>query len=214
MVDTAIAKNLIPFVREIDADNSCLFSSIGYLVDREHFNNGTSQKLRQIVHDCIKADPDKYNQAILGVKPEKYLKNIIDPDIWGGAIEAQILAEHFKCEIIAYNIHDLSSVVYGEGQDYNKRVYLAYDGRHYNALVMVIDYRAFPEHDVCLFLPEDFDTLTKFQTLIEELHKTHKRFKKREILLICQDCYILFQGEKKAQNHCDNFGHSNFKPLK
>lgn len=214
MADPNEVKNLIPFVREIDSDNSCLFNSIGYLVDRENFNHKTSKKLRKIVSDTIKSNKEKYCDAFLNNSNEKYAKKILEPDVWGGAIEAQILAEHFKVEIVSFNVIDKTTIVYGEGQDYNSRIYIAYNGAHYNALVMIVDYECYPELDACKFLPEDEVTMTKFQKLVQDLHQSYKeimKIRKQQNVYACQTCFNLFKGKDKAQGHSDMFGHTDFK---
>jgi hypothetical protein len=47
---------LVAIRREVDADNSCLFSSIAYLIDREHFAADSGLKFRQIIVDYLLSD--------------------------------------------------------------------------------------------------------------------------------------------------------------
>jgi ubiquitin thioesterase OTU1 len=60
-------------------DNSCLFRSIGYVINRD---SEKSSKLRQEVADYVRQDPINYNDAILGRPQREYIDWILKPASW------------------------------------------------------------------------------------------------------------------------------------
>ncbi|DBB01393.1 TPA: hypothetical protein ACH3X1_000060 [Trebouxia sp. C0004] len=119
--------------RKVDDDNSCLFSAVGYVMEgsRSH-----ATKLRRVIADAVSADPSTYNDGFLGKSNAEYRAWILDPKKWGGAIELSIFARHFAREIAAYDIQTKRCDVYGQGEGYQERVMLIYDGLHYDALAL------------------------------------------------------------------------------
>ncbi|KAG9048696.1 ubiquitin-specific protease otu1 [Tulasnella sp. UAMH 9824] len=70
--------------RVVPDDNSCLFSSIGLIFEQDM---NVVPRLRQIVVDAIRKDPDNYSDAFLGQPRDNYIKTISKPSSWGGAID-------------------------------------------------------------------------------------------------------------------------------
>lgn len=66
-------------VRQMKDDNSCLFSSIGYVLNQ---NAEKNVKLRQEVKDYVLSDPVNYNDAILGKSVNDYIEWILKPNSW------------------------------------------------------------------------------------------------------------------------------------
>ena len=115
--------------RVIDPDNSCLFNSIGLLIGMP----GESRSLRSICAESVISDPSLYTSDILGKSPEDYAAWILDIEKWGGEIEMNILSNFFNIEIGAVDIQTGKIYFYGSGN--SSRVYLLYDGIHYDAIV-------------------------------------------------------------------------------
>lgn len=82
------------------------------------------------------SDPINYSEAILGQSPAKYAQWIVHKDHWGGAIELAILSQYFRAEIVAFDVINVRSNCFGEGQHYTQRACLVYDGIHYDSLGM------------------------------------------------------------------------------
>ena len=61
-----------------------------------------------------------------------------------------VLSQMYKCEIIVISIEYDHPYYFGNGKGYNKRMYLLFDGIHYDVIV-----RSFAEG-----LEEGYDTLT------------------------------------------------------
>jgi len=82
------------------SDNSCLFTAFGGVLPSQP----PAQVMRQQIADYIGAHPDEYGDAILGMAPAAYRRNITSPDYWGGAIEISIFSGLFDVEICVYNV--------------------------------------------------------------------------------------------------------------
>ena len=68
---------------------------------------------------------------------------------WGGQVEVQILSQIYKVEICVVSIEFNYPYYFGQGQNYNKRIYLLYDGIHYDVIVRAI----------AKDMPEQYDVL-------------------------------------------------------
>lgn len=113
--------------RIVEADNNCLFNSISLLVEGKK----NPKVLREYIVKWINAD-ETYNEAILGMSKKDYSKWILNPEKWGGEIEIVILSDYFEVQICVIYIEALTYKVYGES--YAKRIYLLYDGLHYDPI--------------------------------------------------------------------------------
>eukprot|EP01099_Mayorella_cantabrigiensis_P005428 TRINITY_DN4343_c0_g1_i2.p1 TRINITY_DN4343_c0_g1~~TRINITY_DN4343_c0_g1_i2.p1 ORF type:complete len:364 (-),score=96.58 TRINITY_DN4343_c0_g1_i2:910-2001(-) len=88
--------------RIVPADNSCLFTSVGYVLMRGRENG--RHGLRSLIGKHILQNPTEYTEAFLSMPPENYVKWIESNENWGGAIECSILAAHFQTEIAVFDI--------------------------------------------------------------------------------------------------------------
>lgn len=75
-------------------DNSCLFNSLA-VIFRGRMGGDICDELREIVAAKIRDDESGYPDVVLGMGREEYMKRMLDPDAWGGAIELAILAEQY-----------------------------------------------------------------------------------------------------------------------
>ena len=83
-----------PLRRFVDSDNSCLFSSIGYLIDNNNFNDTTKLQYRQLLVNYLEST--KLEEGILEIPKPDYLENIQNPSTWGGAIELKLFSDMFQ----------------------------------------------------------------------------------------------------------------------
>lgn len=95
-----------------------------------------STYMRRLVADKIASQPEEYSDAILGKPSKEYCSWILNPNSWGGAIELAILSDHYGFEIAVVN--STTGVVsrFGEDKRYDHRVFLLFDGIHYDPLYM------------------------------------------------------------------------------
>jgi len=144
---------LIMIRRIIPADNSCLFNSVAYAM--EGGSRSLKKFLRQICASYIASDPEKYNEAFLGMPVEEYQEWILDSGNWGGAIETEILAEHYSIEICTIDTQSLCVSVFGSDKGYKERIYLAFDGVHYDIIVRNISEDMDEDTDISVFDSRD-----------------------------------------------------------
>ncbi|CAK9034092.1 OVARIAN TUMOR DOMAIN-containing deubiquitinating enzyme 2 (OTU domain-containing protein 2) (Deubiquitinating enzyme OTU2) [Durusdinium trenchii] len=190
--------------RIIAADNSCLFNAFGYVQEklRDKANAGhRAPSYRQLVAQRIKEDPERFSEAFLAKPNEEYCSWILKDQSWGGAIELSILAEHFQCEIAAYDICTKRRDLHGEGQGYRTRCMLIYDGIHYDALALAKDPQAPEAEDVTVFpaggVAEVVDL--KARALVEEQHQQRQFTDTGSFSLRCIDCQKGLKGEKETE---------------
>eukprot|EP00913_Durusdinium_trenchii_P029723 g27856.t1 len=185
-------------MRIIAADNSCLFNAFGYVQEKLR---DKAPSYRQLVAQRIKEDPERFSEAFLAKPNEEYCSWILKDGSWGGAIELSILAEHFQCEIAAYDICTKRRDLHGEGQGYRTRCMLIYDGIHYDALALAKDPQAPEAEDVTVFpaggVAEVMDL--KARALVEEQHQQRQFTDTGSFSLRCIDCQKGLKGEKETE---------------
>jgi ubiquitin thioesterase OTU1 len=85
--------------------------------------------------ETILGNPSLYNQSFLGCPVFEYCAWILDDKSWGGEIELSILSAHFKVEMLVFDVVSMARLCYGEDQGYTQRLFLLYDGIHYDAIM-------------------------------------------------------------------------------
>ncbi|GLC47250.1 hypothetical protein PLESTF_000895500 [Pleodorina starrii] len=136
--------------REIAADNSCLFNSVGYSM---HKSRTRAPHLRTVVAQQVSSDRTTYSEAFLGMTNAAYCNWIMQPYNWGGGIELSILAQAYGMEIAAWNIESCKQHVFGEESGYKRQAMVIYNGVHYDALAVCAGPRANPDDDETTFNP-------------------------------------------------------------
>lgn len=79
---------------------------------------------------------ETYNEAMLGRPNDEYCEWIRKPASWGGAIEVSILANYYGIEIDVVDITNALINRFGEDKEYGMRVFLLFDGIHYDPLYL------------------------------------------------------------------------------
>jgi len=198
--------------RKTEDDNSCLFSAVAYVLENKNRSKGMS--LRNIIAYNVKEDPYNFNEGVLGQTNEEYCRWIQNSKNWGGAIELSILCNHYKVEIAAFDISTKIMYCYGEDQSYSKRVYLIYDGIHYDALAIASSPYGSESSDITIFNRNDENALKKLQKLVEDENKAGKFTDTSNFTLLCLNCNKTLKGEKEAALHAGQTGHGNFTEYK
>ncbi|KAJ3334039.1 hypothetical protein HDU76_012569 [Blyttiomyces sp. JEL0837] len=196
-------------VREMEDDNSCLFRSIGYIFERDVT---ISAKLRQIIVTAINNNPIEYNEAILGRPVPAYCNWISNPTSWGGAIELAIFATHYQTEIVSIDISTLRADRFGQGMQYPRVAYVMYSGIHYDAVALMPAAEAPEEFDVTTFERgvED-ERVSKGVLGLGAVLKKKKKFTDlANFTLKCGVCMEGLKGQKEAQAHALDTGHTSF----
>lgn len=207
------APKQIPDVKEnvmirriIPADNSCLFNSIAYALEGRAKDR--APELRGVVAGYILSDPEKYNEVFLEKSNSEYGKWIMKDESWGGAIEIDILANEYRVEMCCIDIQSLHYDVYGQG--YSKRIYLLYDGIHYDILVKNQSEKSDPATDITVFDPADQSALQGALALAKECKLKKDYTDVYNFALQCGTCYEGIKGNAEAIAHSKKTGHTNF----
>lgn len=92
--------------------------------------------MREIIANAVASDPVEYSEAFLGRANTEYCKWILKPESWGGAIELSILSKFYGLEIAV--IDSINAIInrFGEDLHYAQRVFLIFDGIHYDPLYL------------------------------------------------------------------------------
>ena len=132
--------------KEVPADNSCLFYSVFFSI-HGHLSASDcneAKKLRVKIANVVFSNPDKYSEAFLGRTSTEYAVWIQCDTSWGGGIELSILSENFQLEIDAIDIKILRVDNYGQIEKYETRIFLLYDGIHYDPMFLDPESKSFP----------------------------------------------------------------------
>jgi ubiquitin thioesterase OTU1 len=201
--DGAIIKRVVP------DDNSCMFHAISLCF--EHSKPGKVEDLRNLIAKVILSDPINYNEATLQKSPEEYAKFMKQTNSWGGSVELSIFSEHYKAEIIVFDIARQRHNCFGEERNYQKRIYLVYDGIHYDALVWNLAPEANnKDWDITIFNPNDYKIESACQALIQKEFKSGKFVDEYNYKIKCGECGQVFVGNKNAIAHSSATGHTSF----
>lgn len=201
--------------RVVNADNSCLFTSLGYLLLGK--NREAGRTLRASVADEILHDPETYNEAVLEKAPTVYATWIKQDNNWGGAIELAVLSDYFSAVIVAWDIKTGRADRYGDGKGFNQCVHLIYDGLHYDALAVSILEDVPPESedfDVTVFSPADSYVDAQAKALIAKMQSAKLYTDTTSFTLRCLVCQKGLTGEADAVQHAKATGHQNFAEYK
>lgn len=192
----------------VPADNSCLFTSVHYVVEGGVLNPACAPEMRRLIAQIVASDPDFYSEAILGKTNEEYCDWIKRDDTWGGAIEISILSKFYQCEICVVDTQTVRIDRFGEDAGYTKRVLLIYDGIHYDPLQCV-----FPDPDtppLTIFSSYDDIVLVQALELADEARKKRQFTDVNRFTLRCMVCQKGLTGQAEARDHAKETGHTNF----
>ena len=119
----------------VDADNSCLFTSIGFILSGK-VDTTCGGYMREIIASTVHNEKETYNSGILGRDNAEYCAWIMQESNWGGAIEVSILSQHYGIEFDVVDITNAMINRFGEDKHYPMRGFLLYDGIHYDPLYL------------------------------------------------------------------------------
>ncbi|CAN0248193.1 unnamed protein product [Ectocarpus sp. 12 AP-2014] len=208
--------------RIIDADNSCLFNAVGYALRRKR-KVGT--ELRQMITEAVRGSPEVYNEGILGKQPEEYCRWISDPKSWGGEIELSILSRKARAKgngcrargagglvvmITVVDIQTNNAYSYGEEHGFGRRLFIIYDGIHYDALAEAASETAPESDDVTVFDPSEKAKEILAKAVAADLKARNQYTDMGNASLKCMVCFKLLAGEKGALEHARATKHQNF----
>ncbi|EPZ32536.1 ubiquitin thioesteras-like protein OTU1 [Rozella allomycis CSF55] len=203
--------NEMMVIRKMADDNSCLFSSIGYLLENKRACQADA--LRQKVVEFILSHPDDYNSVILGKNVSEYCQWISKPTSWGGAIEISIFSKLYKIQIASIDVKSLRVDLFGEEDSFPDRCYIVYDGIHYDCIVSTYSNNETAQ-DITIFSSKDDFALASAISVVEEISKKNMFTDLANFTIRCETCHSGFIGTDDAQRHAQETGHTNFAEFK
>jgi len=160
---------------DVPADNSCLFTSVYFVLHSGKIDLSSNKYLRNLVASKIESDQLTYSEAMLGRTNADYCQWIRRDDSWGGGIELAILTQEYQIEICVLNTESGGRIDYfGEDRHFPYRVFLLYDNLHYDP--------------VCLVTYDVVEQKQMFQTKFPRTNET--------ILSLAKDLVLLEQSNK------------------
>ncbi|KAH8349893.1 hypothetical protein KR084_008654 [Drosophila pseudotakahashii] len=198
--------NGILLKKVVPADNSCLFTSIRFVLNGKVDNEG-SEMMRHIIAQEVAADTQSYNDAVLGKSNAEYCSWIQKADSWGGAIEVSILSNYYGIEIDVVDIQNAIINRFGEDKNFGLRVFLLFDGIHYDPLYMETSQSAAP---ATIFPVEELGVYQQAEQLANEAQSSRQYTNVDKFTLRCMQCDVRLVGQVQAQEHAKQTGHQRF----
>ncbi|KAL1663246.1 hypothetical protein EV715DRAFT_195843 [Schizophyllum commune] len=198
--------------RVVPDDNSCMFSAISLIFKQSIAH---AQEIRKIVAEGIRSDPVTFNEAILGMEPDKYISTITKPATWGGAIELTVLAKHFGVEISSVDVETGRVDHFEPEGGADTRCVLIYSGIHYDAASVAPMIDAPNEwHQTVFPIRSSNDAsdeiIVAAKKLADILRAKRAYTNTATFDLKCENCGQGLKGEKDARAHAAQTGHTNF----
>ncbi|KAK0172858.1 hypothetical protein PV328_006125 [Microctonus aethiopoides] len=190
----------------VPADNSCLFTSVGYVISGQ-INPDCSSFMRQIIANAVAADQSEYTEALLDKPNDVYCEWILKSDSWGGAIELSILSKFYGIEIAVVNSVHGNINRFGEDQCYSHRVFLLFDGIHYDPLYI----EPLDGGPIQTMFPTDDDRiLIEAAQLAKDANSSRQYTDVQTFTVKCMECNIHLSGQVAASQHAKETGHMSF----
>lgn len=190
----------------VPADNSCLFTSVYYVMNNGELNLECQKSLRDFIAKTVMNDPITFNEAILGKKNDAYCAWIKNSSSWGGCIELMVLSNYYKKEICVADIRTGRIDRFGEDQNYLTRVFIIYDGIHFDPLHLLLNAGKIQT----IFSTQDDVVMTQAADLANEAKKAKQFTNVENFKLRCLVCQTPLSGQVAAQEHAEKTGHINF----
>ena len=196
-----------PLRRYVDADNSCLFASVGYNIDNV-FTELTSLQYRQCIVQYL--EQNELDVNLFETSKEDYIKLIENTSTWGGAVELKLFSDIFQTQIASIDVQTNRVDIFGEDKNYPQRIYLLYNGIHYDPLVMTNN----QNDEIKIFAYDDHETLFAMQNYCKLFKDINDYVDVKNInTMKCLDCNLLFESQDDALLHGTNYNHWNFEEL-
>lgn len=209
----------------IASNNSCLFSSINYLL---HRGSVEIRVLRELVSCIIEGDPDTFNDITLDQPRATYLQWIRRDDSWGGYIELIAFSKAYGIQVIVIDVLSGRKDEYGD-VSMGRRIFLMYDGLHYDALAAedvccclsyatpntehttpggLAEGTPPPETLVTIFDTNDVQSLEKAAAVVAEIWNARKFSSATQHPIECCICNKQLPNHEAVKLHALQTGHS------
>ncbi|KAF2351480.1 OTU domain [Trinorchestia longiramus] len=195
---------------EVPSDNSCLFASMIYVLHGS-ISSSRVQELRREVADAITTKPWLVPDEVLDKPRAEYSAWILKDQSWGGEIELAVLSSIYAVEIVTVDARTGRMNRFGEAEAYAIRVFLLYDGVHYDPLHMEspasdgVFYTSFPATAE--------DVLAQANELAVQAHASGSFTDTDNFTLQCGQCGLKLRGEGEALLHAKTTAHTAFQEV-
>lgn len=189
---------------EVPANNSCLFVSVHFCLTGEIQEK--CPQLRNLIAETVQSDPITYNEGFLGKPNNVYQKWIRNEDHWGGGIELAILSSYYEIEIVAVDTQNERLNRFGEDKNYPRRIFLIFDGIHYDPLVVHSNDMDNPLQTN--FSSDDIIVIEMALDVARKAKAKHQYTDLNRMYLKCNQCNRLFD-QNQARQHASTTGHVN-----
>lgn len=183
-----------------------MFVSVNYCV-----TGGILQEkcphLRKLIADTVRADPITFNAGFLEKSNADYCEWIMNEDRWGGGIELAILSAHYKKEIAAIDIQNARINRFGEDKNYKDRMFLIFDGIHYDPLVVETGSK-----QETIFSVNDIEVEKMALEFAANAKKNNQFTDLNRMVLKCNICHKPL-SQDDARLHAKNTGHVDFSEI-
>ncbi|XP_059056645.1 ubiquitin thioesterase OTU1 [Achroia grisella] len=189
----------------VPSDNSCLFTSIGFVLNGS-VDTTVHTMMRQIIAMEVASDQEMYSEGMLGRPNAEYCVWIQQPSSWGGAIEVAILSRFYGLEMAVVDTSNAIINRFGEDKNYGQRVFLLFDGVHYDPLYLEQSDGGIQT----VFPAEDMDIYREAEQLAHEAKSSRQFTDLNKFTLKCMVCEKYLTGQVEAQKHAKETMHTNF----
>jgi ubiquitin thioesterase OTU1 len=188
----------------VPADNTCLFTAVGYLLMGGSKSLGP--ELRAL---CVsKVQTTSFPEGALdGKTPAEYARWLSESSRWGGAIELGLLAAHFGVQLVCIEVRTGRPYRFGSGA---QCAYVVNDGIHYDALARDDGAPGGEAAYSTTFPASDEEALAGALAVCEEMKKARAFVDTSSFALLCTVCNKPLKGQKEALEHAKATSHTNF----
>jgi len=156
----------------------------------------------------VAAEPDTFQEWVLGMPNEQYQGWIQNKFNWGGENEILILATRkFKLEIAVVSMESFSVLAYGTDVPATGRIYIIYTGQHYEPFVGMtggVETRVFP-----IGTDEAIEAGCIEVARVVAAEKARKAAQRSKWVLKCGGCGTLCDDNEAFQAHCGEVEHDD-----
>ena len=201
----------------VPTDGSCLFYSIDYLVTGEE-RSEASKRLRELCVQRILQDHETYSAVRLGVEyVSEYTEWISNEMNYGGETEILIMAEEYGYEIAVISVESMKVQLLkyspqlrrieeentSVSREERKRIYVIYNGQHYDAIEGIDGQRIFSSKDGEF---ESEGAAIAFGELVKEKRDRELKTRRRKKIK-CGGCGAICSNGTEFQSHCMKIEH-------
>lgn len=194
----------------VPANNSCLFTSVFFVMENGKFDLDCQKGMREIIAKTVKNDPVEFNEAILGKKNSEYCSWIRNSSSWGGSIEVMIFSKYYGVEICVVDIRTARIDRFGEDKNYPNRVFIIYDGIHFDPLYLQLGNGSDITKIKTKFTKTEDFVMVQAMEMANEAKQARQYTDVHNFKLKCLVCQQPLAGQKAAQEHAEKTLHTNF----